>query len=245
MSRLVRADKRYNNSPAWIHEPFLLCVNTPGWWTWWNCLGNAFVAYFRLFTAYLTIVAKHLPSFLPFWPQFTLIYFQHVTIVKVLSNWLHEHENSFRVLQWSSQSPDLYLIEHLYDVMEWEVPKTLQAVKSTWTVCVVLIINCSVSVYLEYFTVSCIGSCFSIQGCLCLRGYEYWRVISKFILSLYFYPSKYLGLFNFISCLSFNPSLILLISLCSVLVQDLNLPQSMSPPKLGYADCPVRMQVVC
>lgn len=152
VSRLVRADKRHNNSPAWIHEPFLLCVNTPGWWTWWNGLGNAFVAYFRLFTAYLTIVAKHLPSFLPFWPQFTILYFQHVTIVKVLSNWLHEHDNLFRVLQWWSHSPDLYLIEHLYDVMEWEVPKTLQAVKSTWTVCVVLIINCSVSVYLEYFT---------------------------------------------------------------------------------------------
>lgn len=41
--------------------------------------------------------------------------------VQIISNWFLEHNNEFTVLQRSPQSPDLNLIEHLWDVVEWQI----------------------------------------------------------------------------------------------------------------------------
>ena len=45
----------------------------------------------------------------------------NVTKQKLVSNWFHEHDNEFNVLQWPSQSRDLNPIEHLWDVVEWKI----------------------------------------------------------------------------------------------------------------------------
>ncbi|XP_073487389.1 mRNA cap guanine-N(7) methyltransferase isoform X2 [Aquarana catesbeiana] len=40
---------------------------------------------------------------------------------QIISNWFLERDNEFTVLQWPPQSPDLNLIEHLWDVVEQEI----------------------------------------------------------------------------------------------------------------------------
>ncbi|KAL7373162.1 hypothetical protein ABVT39_000286 [Epinephelus coioides] len=39
----------------------------------------------------------------------------------IISDWILEHDSKFTVLQWPPQSPDLSPIEHLWDVMQWEI----------------------------------------------------------------------------------------------------------------------------
>lgn len=39
---------------------------------------------------------------------------------QIISNWFHEYDNKFTVLQWPTQSPDLSPVEHLCDVAEQE-----------------------------------------------------------------------------------------------------------------------------
>ena len=66
----------------------------------------------------------------------------HVTKTKVVSNWFHEHDNEFSVLQWPSQSVDLNPVEHLWDAVEREIhsmnvqltnlQKLRDAIMSTW-----------------------------------------------------------------------------------------------------------------
>ncbi len=41
--------------------------------------------------------------------------------VQIISIWFLEHDNEFTVLQWPPPSPDLNLIEHLWDVVEREI----------------------------------------------------------------------------------------------------------------------------
>ncbi len=62
---------------------------------------------------------------------------------QIISDWFLEHDNEFTLLKWPPQSPDLSLIEHLWDVVEREIrimdvqPTNVQqlrdAIMSIWT----------------------------------------------------------------------------------------------------------------
>ena len=117
------------------HGPNLPCVNSPGWCRWCNGVGNAFLAHFGPVntnqssslnaTAYLSIVADHVHPFMATMYPSSNGYFQRDDApcrkAKVVSNWVHEHNRKFSVLQWPAQSPDLNPIDHLWSVVEREI----------------------------------------------------------------------------------------------------------------------------
>ncbi len=41
---------------------------------------------------------------------------------QIISDWFLERDNEFTLLKWLPQSPDLNPIEHLWDVVEREIP---------------------------------------------------------------------------------------------------------------------------
>jgi len=47
--------------------------------------------------------------------------FQQDKKARIISNWFLGHDNEFTVLKLPPQSPNLYPIEHLWDVVEWEL----------------------------------------------------------------------------------------------------------------------------
>ncbi len=98
-------------------------------------------------TAYLSIVADLVHPFMTTVYSSSDGYFQQDNApchkAQIISDWFLEHDNAFTLLKWPPQSPDLSLIEHLWDVVEREIcimdvqPTNLQqlhdAIMSIWT----------------------------------------------------------------------------------------------------------------
>ena len=89
----------------------------------WETLGPGFHVDVTLTcTTCLNILqTKYTPS----WQLYSLILFQQDNVschtAKIVQEWFEEHDKEFKVLTWPPNSPDLNLIEHLWDVLDKQV----------------------------------------------------------------------------------------------------------------------------
>ncbi|KAK3554948.1 hypothetical protein QTP86_001871 [Hemibagrus guttatus] len=76
-------------------------------------------------TTYLNIVEDHVYPFLEtVFPDACGLFQQDNAPchkAKMVQEWFDEHDNEFEVLTWPPNSPDLYPIEHLWDVLDKQV----------------------------------------------------------------------------------------------------------------------------
>ncbi len=114
----------------------------------WHTLGNLVPIEHRLnATAYPSIVADHVHPFMTTEYPSSDAYFQQDNApchkAQIISDWFLEHDNEFTLLKWPPQSPDLNPIQHLWDVVEREIPimdvhptnlqQLRDAIMSIWT----------------------------------------------------------------------------------------------------------------
>ncbi|GBN77903.1 hypothetical protein AVEN_40023-1 [Araneus ventricosus] len=74
---------------------------------------------------YLNIIADQLHPYMAFvFPTENGIFQQENTPyhkARIVLEWFEEHTDQFHLMSWPPNSPDLNLMEHIWDVMEWQL----------------------------------------------------------------------------------------------------------------------------
>ncbi len=144
--QMVGSEFGLKNMKAWIHPAlsqwFRLVVVLGIFY--WHTLGPFVPIEHRLnVTAYLSIVAYHVPPFITTVYSSSDGYFQQDNApchkAQIISDMFLEHDNEFTLLKWPPQSPDLNPTEQFWDVVEWEIrimanlQQLRDAIMSIWT----------------------------------------------------------------------------------------------------------------
>ncbi len=127
--QMVGSEFGVKNVKAWIHpalsQRFRLVVVVKGIYSC-HILGLLVpIEHCLNATAYLSIVADHVHPFLTTVYPSSDGYFQQDNApchkAQIISDWFLEHDNELTLLKWPPQSPDLNPVEHVWDVVEWEI----------------------------------------------------------------------------------------------------------------------------